>query len=254
MISLSHVSVSRGRRTVLHDITFTAQAGQVTVIIGPNGSGKSTALGAMAGTLPYQGSIRINGAQVSETPPDAQAQDRAVMAQHTELAFAFDVAQVVAMGALAPVPPARITALLAQVGLAGFGPRDATTLSGGEAQRMHLARALLQAETGAGRPAWLMLDEPVSSLDLGHQLAVMRLARAHANGGGGVLAVLHDLNLAAMFSDQLVVIDKGRIAACGPPDQVLTEGLIAQVYDCRIPLRLAPQQGVWFALQAAGAA
>ena len=250
MINVSNLSVTRNHRPILHDLSVTCEPGQVTVILGPNGSGKSTLLSALSGSLAYTGSARINGLHVAHTPPTTMAEHRAVLTQDTQVAFAFRVGQVVALAARNP-SPARIDAMLARVGLAGFAQRNCHSLSGGESQRMHLARVLMQAQSSTVPNPWLLLDEPVSSLDIAQQLLVMRLARAHADAGGGVLAVLHDLNLAAMFADRLLVVHQGRIAAHGTPDQVLTNALIEQVYGCHIPIRTAPPSGPWVLVQSA---
>jgi iron complex transport system ATP-binding protein len=121
-------------------------------------------------------------------------------------------------------------------------------LSGGEAQRMHMARALAQAETAA-TPFWLLLDEPVSSLDLAHQMAVMDMARAFAQAGGGVLMVLHDLNLAVRGADRIIVLHNGAIAADGVPLEVLTDSLIAEVYGCDVPVNRVPEAAPFLLVQ-----
>jgi iron complex transport system ATP-binding protein len=245
---ISNLTVRRGAHMVLRDLTLTLQPGAVTVLIGPNGSGKSTLLAALSGALPYEGSIRLMDKEVRQTAPDTLAKDRALMSQQADVSFAFPVAEIVAMGALRPQGPARIAALLAEVGLAGFGARNAMELSGGEAQRMHLARALAQAETGRA-PFWLMLDEPVSSLDLSHQIAVMDRARAFAKAGGGVLLVLHDLNLAVRGADRIIVLHKGAITADGAPAAVLTDALLKQVYDCALPVNRVPHSAPFLLVQ-----
>jgi iron complex transport system ATP-binding protein len=247
MITTQGLTVMRAKRTILHDLTLTLRQGEVTGLIGPNGSGKSTLLAALSGALPYRGSVQIAGHEVATASPATLAGLRAVMAQQTTLSLPFSVAEVVAMGALTP-PGARIPALLAELGLAGFGPRNAMALSGGEAQRMQLARALLQAET-AGGTGWLMLDEPVSSLDLAHQIAVIDRARAHAVRGGA-LVVLHDLNLAVRGVDRLLVLQEGRIVADGAPSQVLTDTLLTRVYDCAIPVNRVPENAPFVLVQA----
>lgn len=147
-LDISALTPRRGTRPVLHDLTLTLHPGAVTVVIGPNGSGTSTLLAALSGALPYQGLIRMHGVEVRGTPPETLASRRALMSQQVEVSFNFTMAEIVAMGARTPLGPARIAALLAEVGLVGFGARNAVELSGGEAQRMHLARALAQAETG----------------------------------------------------------------------------------------------------------
>jgi iron complex transport system ATP-binding protein len=249
-LTLQNLTLRRGARTILHDVTLTLHPGEVTVLIGPNGSGKSTLLAALSGALPYEGRVWLDGHDLRQTQPKALAARRALMAQEAEVAFAFTVAEIVALGACRPLPPVRIAALLAEVGLAGFGSRNAMQLSGGEAQRMHLARALAQAETGTA-PFWLMLDEPVSSLDLRYQIAVIDRARRFAAEGGGVLMVLHDLNLAIACADRLVVLHDGRLVADGAPKAVLTDALVRQVYACNLPLNRLPATGPFLLVQCA---
>ncbi len=246
MIQTENLTLHRGKRVILQGLNFTLRPGEVSVLIGPNGSGKSTLLAALSGALPYRGSVRLNGAEVARTAPGALAEARAVMAQATSLSFPFSVAEVVTLGARRPLA---VEPFLAEVGLAGFGPRNAMELSGGEAQRMHLARALIQAETAAQAPFWLMLDEPVSSLDLAHQVAVMDRARAFARGGGGVLMVLHDLNLAVRGADRLLALHGGRLVADGAPSSVLTDALIAGVYDCALPVNRVPAASPFLLVQ-----
>jgi len=256
MITLQDLHVVRGGRAVLRGINLTAPLGAVTVVLGPNGSGKSSLLGAVAGNLPYQGKVELAGYDVSRARPETLANLRAVMQQSSDIAFSFRVGEVVALGARGLLPmdetKRRVDRLLDRVGLAGFAGRNARALSGGESQRMQLARVLLQAECAPVQPNWLFLDEPVSSLDLAHQLAVMHLARAHARAGGGVLAVLHDLNLAMMVADQIIVLHEGQIATMGAPDQVMTDEVVASVYGCRVPLCTLPKSGKWMLVQAAG--
>jgi iron complex transport system ATP-binding protein len=128
------------------------------------------------------------------------------------------------------------------VGMAAMGERIVTSLSGGEQQRVHLARVLAQlaGDPGDTRARFLLLDEPTASLDLAHQLLVLKLAREHAAAGGGVLAVLHDLNLAAMAADEVLAMEAGRVVARGRPDEVITDRLLAEVYGVPLKVRSIP--------------
>ncbi|NBZ86461.1 heme ABC transporter ATP-binding protein [Stagnihabitans tardus] len=244
-----NLTLHRAGRPVLNDLTLRLHPGEVTVLIGPNGSGKSSLLAALSGTLPFDGQVLLNGQDIRQIPAPQLALRRAVMAQETTLAFPFPVEDIVALGASRPLPPARIAALLSEVGLKGFAHRNAMELSGGEAQRMHLARALAQAETGL-EPFWLMLDEPVSSLDLAHQVAVIDRARAFAAAGGGALVVLHDLNLAFRGADRILVLHQGALVADGAPSEVMSDALIARVYGCEAPLNRLPPEGPFLLVQA----
>ena len=259
MLDVTTLSASLSGRPVLHDITLTARAGHITSIVGPNGSGKTTLLRALTGDLPYQGCACLNGLEVAKTRSWQLAATRAVLAQATELAFPFTVIEVVRLGLLSGTNAAREDVparALAEVGLASFAHRAFQDLSGGEQQRAHLARVMLQVweATGAGGPRWLFLDEPVSSLDIGHQMMVMGLARRFATAGGGVVAVMHDLNLTAMFSDRMALLHKGRLAAFGTPDEVMTNENLSSAYGCPIRVNTQPMQGRWLVPQAMPAA
>jgi iron complex transport system ATP-binding protein len=176
-----------------------------------------------------------------------------VLPQAAWLAFAFTLGEVVAMGLAAGSCAGRsevIEAALRAVDLADRASARFHDLSGGEQARGHLARALAQVwqPVEAGRPAWLFLDEPVASLDIGHQLPVMRLAESYAGRGGGVVMVMHDLNLTAMFAAHVVLMEAGRVLAQGAPAEVLTDANLTQAY--RIPLRVGrtPAPGTVFLL------
>lgn len=249
MIRASSVSVAMGRKPILHGVDFTAQAGELTAIIGPNGSGKSTLLRAIAGEIAYGGTIAVNGREVSSTKPWEAALHRAVLPQATALSFPFTVREVVRLGLLggrSGASPAEQTSLperaLALVDLEGFAGRFYQELSGGEQQRVQLARVLCQVWKPMldGAPRFLLLDEPVSNLDIKHQLVIMQIARDFARAGGGVIAILHDLNLTSMFADEVVLIHQGVSAANGTPLEVLRDGLLGRVFDCPLKVGMTP--------------
>jgi iron complex transport system ATP-binding protein len=250
MLRIEDVHVTMGRRPVLDGITVHVRPGEILAICGPNGAGKSTLLRAALGEIAFRGKVSLNGQDIRTTPPAAMARIRAVLPQDTQVSFAFTTAEIVAMGQEAgdfADDPGLVERALAAVGLRGHATRPFNTLSGGERQRAHLARALVQVwlPLGSQGPRWLFLDEPVAALDLGHQLVVMQLARNFADAGGGVVAVMHDLNLSAMFADRMVFVINGRIAADGPPAQVMQAPLLEQAYGCRITLNDVPASGPW---------
>ncbi|OYU41227.1 MAG: heme ABC transporter ATP-binding protein [Pseudorhodobacter sp. PARRP1] len=255
MLQLENVSIMMGRHMVLRDVSLRARPGTLTAIVGPNGSGKTTLLRAITGEVAYTGKVTLNGVDVARAKAWQLAAIRAVMAQETQLAFPFTVLEVVGLGlsmgenAGSADLPQRA---LAEVDLLHHAARNYQDLSGGERQRVQLARALVQVwnpVTTAGA-RWLFLDEPVASLDLGHQLQVMRLARRFVDAGGGVVAVMHDLNLSAMFCDQLALLAGGGLVAAGPPESVLTDGLLSSAYDCQIRTNRLPNTGPWLLPQA----
>lgn len=257
MLRIDDLSAALGRRSVLSGITLTARPGEVLAVCGPNGAGKSTLLRAITGEIAASGRIELNGHDLPRLAPARAARLRAVMPQETQVAFAFTLAEVVAMGQEAgdfAAEPGLVPRALAAVGLADHAARPFHTLSGGERQRAHLARALAQVwqPVGPEGPRWLFLDEPVSSLDLGHQLMVLKLARGFADAGGGVVAVMHDLNLTAMLADRIAFLIDGRLAAEGAPEAVLQAPLLERAYGCRVHPNRLPTSGPWILPQACG--
>jgi iron complex transport system ATP-binding protein len=257
------LSVAYGRRRVLHDVDFTARPGEVTMIIGPNGSGKTTLMRALTGDLASTGTISVNGRALQSCSAHELAAIRAVLPQETILAFPFTVAEVVGLGVAAgPVlasPEARldrIASALDAVDLPGFAGRTYQELSGGERQRVQLARVLCQIWNPVSRhhgPRWLFLDEPVSSLDIRHQLMIMDLASGYARRGGGVIAVMHDLNLTAMFADRIALVSSGRVAGFGSPEEVLKDDLLADVFGCALKVGEVPRDRLFVLPQAISA-
>ncbi len=253
MFEAHDISVTIGRKTILSGVSCKAAPGQITAIIGPNGSGKTTLLRALSGDIPHTGHITLDGLDIGTADPALLAGLRAVLPQATPLAFPFTVQEVVSLGAMAGLSaqdPTLVERALADVDLIGYGPRFYQELSGGEQQRVQLARILAQVWQPQvdGAPRWLLLDEPVSSLDLAHQILVMRLAERFAQAGGGVIVILHDLNLTGMFADRVLMMSNGTLAHSGPPDSVLTDANIGAAYCCKVQSRQAPKEGRFFLL------
>ncbi|MEW9614363.1 heme ABC transporter ATP-binding protein [Shinella sp. S4-D37] len=256
MITARNLTVALSGKTIVHGVSLEARAGQLTAIVGPNGSGKTTMMKAVAGELPSKGEITINGHALGTLEPWQLAVKRAVLPQAATIAFPFTVREIVRLGlTVGPNRHAeRIDAItaeaLAAVDLAGFAGRFYQELSGGEQQRVQLARVLSQIWEPVldGEPCFLMLDEPVSALDIRHQLTIMTLARRYCAGGGGVIAVMHDLNLTAMFADHMVMMKSGRIERAGPPAKVMTDDAMEAVFGCRMRINGVPATGVPFVL------
>lgn len=254
-----NIRVSYGKREALRGVDLTALPGEVTAIVGPNGSGKSTLLGAITATLPHEGRVSLNGQSVEQMKPWELAAIRAVLPQASRLAFPFTVIEVVRIGlqsGTAGDRPEVPMQALARVGLAHYAHRTFQELSGGEAQRAMFARVLAQvwAPVEDGQPRWLLLDEPVSSLDIAHQLQVMEIARDFARAGGGVIAVMHDLNLTALYADRVAVLADGECLAFGPPSEVLTDETLSRAYGCALRVSATPPSGVPFILPHAASA
>lgn len=230
---------------LLRDVDLDLAAGCLLAVVGPNGAGKSTLLSLLAGDRqPTTGSVHVDGLPVATTHPTDLARRRAVLPQRAQLSFPFTVADVVAMGR-APWTgtdaedddESVIADALHAAGMSRFEHRRHPTLSGGEQARTSFARVLAQ------RTTVLLLDEPTAALDLRHQEQLMENARSCADRGHAVLAVLHDLQLAAAYADEIAVLHGGRLVERGRPADVLTEPLLEEVYQLPIEVFRHPVTG-----------
>jgi len=245
MISVTDVTVTIGDHTLLHDITFTARAGEVTGLIGPNGAGKSTMLAVLSGDLERQsGEITVAGCDPAVTAPQKLARARAVMLQDVTVSFDFLVRDVVAMGRRpwhnkpqAEYDDAIIDAALQATDTTHLAGRDISTLSGGERARVALARVLAQ------QTPVIMLDEPTAALDIKHQEQVLGLVRRIAETAGvAVIVVVHDLNAAAAYCDHIICLADGVVASAGPIEEVYTSDNLSRIYGW--PIHVTTTDGV----------
>lgn len=250
-LDVKTLTVSLAGRDIVRQISFEARAGEVTAIAGPNGSGKSTLLKAICGEHRYDGDVYLNGHDLRRVPAHVLARFRAVLPQSSDIAFPLTVTELVRLGGAGmPPPDSRVREALARVGLNGFGGRQYQSLSGGEQQRAQLARVLCQIwePVGPEGPRWLFLDEPVASLDIHHQLMIMDLAADYARAGGGVVAVMHDLNLTAMYAGRVLALKAGKVIACGTTAETLTTEVLSEVYSCPLRVGAVPPPGTPFIL------
>ena len=245
MLTADAVTVRRGDRRVVDGVTLDLRAGELLALVGPNGAGKSTLLHALAGDVGCTaGEVRMEGRPLRRWKPAELARWRAVLPQHTVLAFSFTAREVVAMGrhpwsARASEDDAAVGEALRCAGVEALAERRFPSLSGGEAALVCLARALAQ-----DTPV-LLVDEPTASLDVSHAEETMALLRRLADAGRAVLCVVHDLNLAAAHADRVAVMAGGRLAGIGPPAEVLGADVLSEVYGSRLsvvdhPLRPCP--------------
>ncbi len=247
MLTLSHAGLLRGGRSVLQDIDLDLLPGVLICLCGPNGAGKSSLIGLCAGDLaPSTGKVSLHGVSPAHSPPDELALLRAVMPQSPALEHPFPVADVVALGSPATHMADR-ESVLHELGCADLMSRIYTELSGGERRLVQLARVFLQAERAneRGHCPWLLLDEPVSQLDLGRSHQVMTALQARAARGLGIITVMHDVELASRHAERLLVLANGRVIADGDPVAALSENTIQQAWQIEASIAAeSPGSGV----------
>jgi iron complex transport system ATP-binding protein len=232
-LRVSDLHASLGGARILNGVSLDLEGSSFIGLIGPNGVGKTTLVRAVANLIPFAGAISLNGTSIAAMHPGARARMLAYLAQGAESHWPLTVERLVALGRLPHLEPFRapqpadaeaIERAMRLCDVEGFRARDVLTLSGGERARVLLARAL------AVEAPLLLVDEPVSSLDPYHQIGVMEVLRAYAGEGRMVVAVLHDLSLAARYCDRLILLNEGRIHADGSPRDVLTPENLRAVY------------------------
>ncbi len=232
ILKIEGLDVALGGRAVISGAGFSLKHGELVAVVGPNGAGKTTLLRALAGLVPAKGSIEINGVTLARVSRAERARRIAYLPQGQVFHWPLAVAEIVALGRLprgagADLSTADREAVLRAMnatGVAEHASRPITTLSGGERARVALARVL------ATEAPLILADEPTASLDPRYQLIVVDILRRHASAGGAVLAVFHDLGLAARQADRVLVIDGGRIVADGSPREVLTKARLAETF------------------------
>jgi iron complex transport system ATP-binding protein len=231
-------------------VTLAVEPGEVLVLVGPNGAGKSTLLRVLAGDLaPTSGRALLDGKPIDRYPPRELALKRAVLPQQTVVQFAFTAREIVEMGRgeRGIADDAIVTHSLARTETLHLADRIFPSLSGGEQARVTLSRVLAQ-----DAPI-LLLDEPTAALDLHHQQLVMAVARDLAAEGARVVAILHDLNLAASFADRIGLMKDGRLAALGTPWETCRTDLLSEVFSCEIAIARHPARNCPLIIPMAGA-
>jgi len=249
VIEVSGVSVRyRGRaERALDDVSLTVPRGQVTAVVGPNGSGKSSLVRALIGRVPLEaGEIRVDGALVHDDARTEIARRVAVITQREDPAFPLGVREYIALGRYPHLglwrgtTSADMTAIERAIALTETAPfleRSITELSGGEWQRVRIARALAQGGDA------LVLDEPTTFLDIGHEMAVFELLGRIAAESTAVLLVSHQLNLVARFADRIILLHRGRVAAEGTAADVMQASVLEQIYDWPLVVTRDPAVG-----------
>jgi iron complex transport system ATP-binding protein len=239
MLEAINLEYKVGQRSLVKGINIGIAPGEFRTLIGPNGAGKTTLLRMIGGELkPTRGAVKIDGIPVDSWNAADLARVRAFLAQHNDGNFPFTVREITMMGRIPHLRGMResihdhevVMEALGKVDMAEMADRTYTTLSGGEAARVNLARILAQ------EPRLLLLDEPTNHLDMRHQYEILSLVRKLANEGCTVISVLHDLNLASLYADKIVLMYGGECVAQGNPDDVLTAERIEETYglQCKV--------------------
>lgn len=250
------VRYGRAHRRALDGVTMRVPDGALYAVLGPNGSGKSTLMRALLGLVrPEEGQVRVGGRATEEWTRRSLARAVGAVPQAEHTAFPLTVRGFVAMGRyphLGPLRPERasdrtaIREAMTRCDVGDLEGRDVTTLSGGELQRVRIARALAQ------EPSGLVLDEPTASLDIRHEMTIFRLLRDSADRGMTVLLITHNINLAASFADRFLLLSEGKVAAEGSAEEVFREDILEAVYRWPVAvgtdpitgaLRVTPLQG-----------
>jgi len=242
MLSTSSISYHVGHKQILSNVSADFQPGEFNMILGPNGSGKSTFLKIFSGDLdPNEGEVNYGGRSLRSISKPQLATRRAVMSQHSELNFPLAVDEVILMGRYPHfnfIPTKKDMAICDEVmkrmDLHALKERNYLTLSGGEKQRVQFARVLAQIwESPAEGQRYLMLDEPLSSLDINYQHEFLRLAEEFIHNNTVLVAIIHDINLAIQYADKLFFLKEGRLVAEGKPSTVVTAALIETVFGIK---------------------
>ncbi|MEL0630140.1 heme ABC transporter ATP-binding protein [Psychromonas aquatilis] len=247
VISLRAIHLQFAAHKLLNNIDLDFYRDELTILLGPNGTGKSSLLKTISNEVAFQGDCYFYGKLMKHWDQQAMAKHLAILPQHSQLTFNFCVQEVVALGALNLTLSRQqldLTVIenMQKTDIQHLAQRSYPSLSGGEKQRVHLARVLTQL-TNSGEQKVLLMDEPTSALDIQHQHRTLQLAKDIAQNGGTVIVVLHDLNLAAQYADRIVILNNGEIVANGSPAEVIRADVIEAVYKHPVEIITHPQTG-----------
>lgn len=246
MYQVSDVSLLIGQKTILRQVNLILHPGNFVAIVGPNGAGKSSLLKVMAREyFPDSGRVMINKRISSSYSPRELSLVRAVLSQHASVQFGFSVEQIISLGRHAHTTTKTenskiVEEVMVLTDTRYLRNRVYLTLSGGEKQRVQLARVLAQVWEDMGFPRYILLDEPTSSLDIAQQQNIFGLARQVCNRNIGVLAIIHDLNQAVQYADNLYFLREGRILAGGDAQEVFTKENIEETFCCQVNIHHDP--------------
>jgi iron complex transport system ATP-binding protein len=247
MIKATEITKNIGRKNILTDCGLDLQPGRLMAVVGPNGAGKTSLLKIISGEdRKFNGHVQINGYPLHKLTTRDLSRLRAILPQYSMINFPFTAEQVVEIGRFSHRSGAQEDRMVIHESMRitrteQFRKRLYHTLSGGEKQRVQMARVISQITSKTADPRYMLLDEPTSSLDLAQQHVLLSLAKSMCNKNIGVLAVLHDLNLALQYADDIVMMKDGRVVASGPMQSTLSEHLIEDTFGH--PVRLFHHNG-----------
>ncbi len=235
MLEAKRIHFCIQNRPIVNQANICLRAGQLTALIGPNGAGKSTLFRLLSGELTCKhGSVTYNGLSLPQIKPKQLATLRAVMPQHSTVSFPFRAMEIVELGLLLSNqnhPPSTIREVMTATHTYHLRDQLLGNLSGGEKQRVQLARVLAQIWEIKPYPRYLLLDEPTSSMDIAQQHHILQVIAQLKKRNIGILAILHDLNLAANYADNVVLLKEGAILNQGPTREIMTPKNLNQVFD-----------------------
>ena len=244
------IDINLNKREILKNISIEVKEKEILSIIGPNGAGKSTLLKSLAGDInPTNGNIFYDGININQIDIQERAFTRSVMSQLQPIAFDFSVKDIVEMGWIdrgeskyADQFDDAVQEVILKCGVKDLIDRNFNTLSGGEQRRIHFARTLLQLwrPSNSSDPKYLFLDEPTANLDLTYEIKLLNIVKDVAQEGAGVILVLHDLNLAAKFSDKVAILKGGLLIDIGLPKDILKSTLLSDVYEIKVEVKNNP--------------
>ena len=245
-IEIASVSYEKGNKKILDDISLEIKSGEVLSILGPNGAGKSTLLNLISGDIfPNRGEIYFDNKNLKDISIQERSFMRSVMAQSQAIVFDFSVKEIIEMGWLdkglsnyANDFEDALNEIAEETSVTDLLFKKFNVLSGGEQRRVHFARTLLQIwrPSNSLDPIYILLDEPTANLDILHEQKMMKKIRSKASQGIGVMIVLHDINIAAKYSDKIAFIKEGRLEEIGSPSEVLEESKLSEIYE--LPMKI----------------
>lgn len=245
-LDVTNLAINKSGRSLLSNISFSVEAGELIGIIGENGAGKSTLLNAMSGLEPSNQAIEINNIKLEDFTLKQLSENRAVLPQNNELTFPFLAKEVVRLGLSLTSLSIKQQELIVQkclheVDAIHLSDKNYLLLSGGEKQRVQLARVLAQLYASHVPERFLLLDEPTSALDLKHKFRIFKQLKNLTQEGVGGVVIIHDLNLASIFCDKLLLLSDGKLVAFDEPNRVLKQKLIKQYFDASVLIMPHPQ-------------